>query len=66
MGETAPEYGTLVVAGVNAQNHQHMFCARLDMAIDDDEGGKGLYVSEVTHLSPKLWAAVSGGSCHEF
>ena len=47
-GETAPEFGTLVVEGVNAQNHQHMFCARLDMAVDDDEGGKGLYVSEVT------------------
>ncbi|KAA6416614.1 MAG: Cu2+-containing amine oxidase [Trebouxia sp. A1-2] len=46
-GETAPEYGTLVVEGVNAQNHQHMFCARLDMAVDDDEGGKGLYVSEM-------------------
>ena len=47
-GETAPEYGTLVVEGVNAQNHQHMFCARLDIAVDDEEGGKALYVSEVT------------------
>lgn len=36
--------------GVNAQHHQHMFCARLDMAVDDEEGGKGLYVSEVTSL----------------
>lgn len=48
MGEEAPEYGTLVMEGVNAQHHQHMFCARLDMAVDDEEGGKGLYVSEVT------------------
>ena len=46
-GETSPEYGTLVMEGVNAQHHQHMFCARLDMAVDDEEGGKGLYVSEV-------------------
>ena len=46
-GEEAPEYGTLVMEGVNAQHHQHMFCARLDMAVDDEEGGKGLYVSEV-------------------
>ena len=35
------------MAGVNAQHHQHMFCARLDMAVDDPQGGKGLYVSEV-------------------
>lgn len=46
-GEETPEYGTLVMEGVNAQHHQHMFCARLDMAVDDKEGGKGLYVSEV-------------------
>ena len=29
------------------QVHQHMFCARLDMAVDDADGGKGLVVSEV-------------------
>ena len=49
-GEESPEYGTLVMEGVNAQHHQHMFCARLDMAVDDEEGGKGLYVSEVRSL----------------
>ena len=49
-GEESPEYGTLVMEGVNAQHHQHMFCARLDMAVDDEEGGKGLYVSEVKIL----------------
>ncbi len=49
-GEESPEYGTLVMEGVNAQHHQHMFCARLDMAVDDQEGGKGLYVSEVAVL----------------
>ena len=29
-----PEYGTMVAPGVNAQVHQHMFCARLDMDVD--------------------------------
>lgn len=33
-GEESPEYGTIVAPGVNAQVHQHMFCARLDMAVD--------------------------------
>merc|ERR1719247_4060248 len=33
-GETEPEWGTLVAPGVNAQIHQHNFCARLDMAVD--------------------------------
>ena len=42
-----PKWGTLVADRVNAQYHQHMFCARLDMAVDDEEGGKGLQVSEV-------------------
>ncbi|KAF8068451.1 maoI [Scenedesmus sp. PABB004] len=43
----APAHGTLVSPGVNAQHHQHMFCARLDLAVDDDAGGRGLVVSEV-------------------
>jgi primary-amine oxidase len=30
----APGHGTLVASGVNSQVHQHMFCARLDMAVD--------------------------------
>lgn len=29
-----PKHGTLVAPGVNAQVHQHMFCARLDFAVD--------------------------------
>ncbi|MEW5306570.1 MAG: hypothetical protein WDW36_009026 [Sanguina aurantia] len=41
------EFGTMVGPGVNAQHHQHMFCARLDMAVDDHSGGAGLVVSEV-------------------
>jgi len=29
-----PAHGVLVAPGVNAQIHQHMFCARLDVAVD--------------------------------
>ena len=39
--------GTLVMPHVNAQHHQHMFCARIDPAIDDTHGGKDLVVTEV-------------------
>eukprot|EP01025_Chloroclados_australasicus_P031457 TRINITY_DN3179_c0_g5_i1.p1 TRINITY_DN3179_c0_g5~~TRINITY_DN3179_c0_g5_i1.p1 ORF type:complete len:672 (-),score=75.87 TRINITY_DN3179_c0_g5_i1:433-2448(-) len=46
-GEVKPDFGTLVSPNVNAQYHQHMFCARLDVAVDDAEGGKGLQVKEV-------------------
>jgi primary-amine oxidase len=48
-GEDArsPAHGTLVLPGVNAQHHQHMFCARLDLAVGDARGGRGLVVSEV-------------------
>lgn len=45
-GEETPAYGILVDPSVNAQHHQHMFCARLDMAVDDLEGGQGLEVVE--------------------
>ena len=40
--------GTMVAPHVVAAFHQHLFCARLDMAVDDAEGGKGLVVSEVS------------------
>lgn len=46
-----PRYGTIVAPGVNAQAHQHLFCARLDFSVDDPAGGKALTVSEVRHLS---------------
>lgn len=36
-GETSPSHGVLVAPGVNAQIHQHMFCARLDVAVDGPE-----------------------------
>ena len=31
---TSPGHGVVVAPGVNAQIHQHMFCARLDVAVD--------------------------------
>lgn len=43
----APRFGVMVAPGVNSQLHQHMFAARLDMAVDDDQGGRGLEVVEV-------------------
>lgn len=35
-GEESPEWGVYVAPGVNAQFHQHMFCARLVMAVDGE------------------------------
>jgi primary-amine oxidase len=40
-------FGTMVAEGVAAQFHQHLFCVRIDPAVDDAQGGKGLLVSEV-------------------
>ena len=47
---------------VVAAYHQHLFCARLDMAVDDPEGGKGLVVSEVSSstLAPDVVACRPG------
>eukprot|EP00983_Pelagomonas_calceolata_P132032 1161832-Pelagomonas_calceolata.AAC.4 len=39
--------GTLVMPYVNAQHHQHMFCVRIDPAIDDKNGGKDVVITEV-------------------
>lgn len=44
---TNPSHGIVVAPGVNAQIHQHMFCARLDMAVD----GTRNTVSEVDVLA---------------
>jgi hypothetical protein len=46
-GEAAPTHGTMVAPLVNAAAHQHLFSARLDMAVDDEEGGRQLVVAEV-------------------
>ena len=32
--DQTPTHGVMVAPGVNAQIHQHMFCARIDMAVD--------------------------------
>ena len=42
-----PTHGTLIAPGLNAQIHQHFFCTRLDMSVDDPHGGANLTVSEV-------------------
>ena len=48
MGEgPEPTHGTLLAPGLNAQVHQHFFCARLDMAVDDSQGGAAISVTEV-------------------
>ena len=43
-----PTHGTLIAPHLNAQLHQHYFCVRLDMSVDDPEGGANLTVSEVS------------------
>jgi len=45
-----PKYGTLVAPGVNSQIHQHMFCSRLDMAVD----GTKNTVSEIDIVSEPI------------
>lgn len=42
-----PTHGTLIGPHLNAQLHQHYFCVRLDMAVDDPDGGAALTISEV-------------------
>ncbi|KAL0041485.1 hypothetical protein WJX79_005084 [Trebouxia sp. C0005] len=42
-----PTHGTLIAPHLNAQLHQHYFCVRLDMAVDDPDGGAALTVTEV-------------------
>ncbi len=50
-----PTHGTLIAPHLNAQLHQHYFCVRLDMAVDDPDGGAALTVTEVSTWSlPKL------------
>ncbi len=47
-GEEEPALGTTMLENVVATHHQHIFAARLDMAVDDPAGGKDLQISEVT------------------
>jgi primary-amine oxidase len=54
-GLASPTHGVMVAPGVNSQVHQHMFCARLDMAVDGHENT----VSEVDVISQPLDAALN-------
>ena len=53
-----PTHGTLVAPGVNAQIHQHMFCARLDMAVDGEKNT----VSEVDIVADQKTGGIYGNS----
>ena len=55
-GEASPSHGILVGPGVNAAAHQHLFCARLDPAVDDEQGGRDLIVSEVRGMDVDNYA----------
>ncbi|KAF6253735.1 copper amine oxidase [Scenedesmus sp. NREL 46B-D3] len=61
-GESSPSHGTLVGPGVNAAHHQHLFSARLDMAVDDDDGGRNLVVSEVNAVQQPTGASNPEGN----
>jgi primary-amine oxidase len=49
-GEEEPSHGVMVAPGVNAQIYQHMFCVRLDMAVDSHKNN----ISEVDMYSEPL------------
>jgi hypothetical protein len=66
-GEATPTHGTMVAPLVNAAAHQHLFSARLDMAVDDEEGGRQLVVAEVSGCGRERvrrcrWLAAGRGS----
>ena len=49
LGELKPPFGTIVAPGVLAPYHQHLFCLRIDPAID---GHKNSVVIEESHAMP--------------
>ncbi|CAN9121785.1 unnamed protein product [Alternaria alternata] len=49
LGEPKPPFGTIVAPGVLAPYHQHLFCLRIDPAID---GHKNTVVIEESHAMP--------------
>lgn len=49
LGEPKPPFGTIVASGVLAPYHQHLFCLRIDPAID---GHKNSVVIEESHAMP--------------
>lgn len=50
---TSPTHGVLCAPGVNAQIHQHMFCARLDMAVDGNKNTVS-EIDVVSHPDPNV------------
>jgi primary-amine oxidase len=58
-GEEAPSHGVMVAPNVNAQIHQHMFCARLDMAVDSHKNS----VSELDMYAEHTGEANPYGNC---
>lgn len=57
-------YGTQVSPGVVAQNHLHLFCARLDAAFDADVGGGNNLVEVNVVQDPKGEANPWGNAFH--
>lgn len=49
LGESKPPFGTIVAPGVLAPYHQHLFCLRIDPAVD---GHKNSVVIEESHAMP--------------
>jgi primary-amine oxidase len=58
-GEESPIHGVMVAPGLNAQIHQHVFCARLDMAVDSQKNT----VSEVDVYPEPLSDTYPFGNC---
>lgn len=51
-GKTS-EYGNVVNPGILAQNHQHIFCVRIDPAIDGHENSVVIEESHAAEIDPK-------------
>ncbi|MBW4551138.1 MAG: primary-amine oxidase [Aphanocapsa sp. GSE-SYN-MK-11-07L] len=47
-----PQYGTLVAPELNALNHQHTFCVRLDMSVDGEQNSVYEVHTEAIPLGP--------------
>lgn len=61
-----PTHGCLVSPGVNAQHHQHFFCARLALSPDDAQGGgAACHVSELEAVPDEGDELGNGNGFHE-
>lgn len=56
LNSKASQHGIAVAPGVLASHHQHLFCVRIDPAVDDPQGGRSLVVAEV-NAEPLPWGA---------